>query len=244
MREQRPSMWTVVKAAYQLAISCFVGLRGATGLAFLVQFAIEIVVAPETNGSVEEMTRVMADMAEAVLLSPYAILIHRRIILHDRDDRYLTAATSARVVRFAGVALLLVLINVLATHAMVLSQSSDWFLPIALICAVVSAVCDIRLLLAFPAIATDGSSTPVSDSFRDSKGSSWWLFFLLILAAAPIVPFQVGIGYYLNGMSDSIGAMIMIVLGSVVGAFGYAVAVALASHLYAARGEWRAGSTG
>ena len=241
MPVQRQSMWTYVKASYQLATSCFFALRAATALVILAELAIAIVADPlrGTDSSAEEMTSFVVDLVDTIVLSPYAILIHRRIILHDMASSYLAAARNARVVRFVGATLLFVFANALLTRALALAESSQWFALIAMICAIAYAIFFLRIFLAFPAIATDGSSAPFSDSFRDSKGSSWWLCFLFILAGIPIATFAIGLAYYLGEPSKYNGLWWLAEFGTaVLEVFSYAWLVALASYLYATRSEW------
>jgi hypothetical protein len=255
-------MWTFFNAAYRLGASCFFGLRGATVLVVLVQFATDIVTHPllgtDSNpdeiSSADDIATFVSDLVAAIVLSPYAILIHRRIILQDMSGSYLTAATSSRVVRFVAAALIIVAgsiparfadVIVTRTDALGLGQSSHWSVIIPMILTIIWVIIFLRLFLAFPAIATDGSSAPLSDSFRDTKGSSWWLVFLFILVAIPIVVLEGGFAYYFgNGSEYSglwwFGEFRLIVLGT----FLSAVFVALASYLYARRGQWSYGTGG
>src|SRR5579862_8442253 len=96
-------IFEAIKSGYRLAFECVGSLWRASAILVLLLVAIDAVKA--RSGASTSEPAALWQWVVAVLwsagLAPYAVLIHRRIILGDQQDRYLTTALSRRVARFA-----------------------------------------------------------------------------------------------------------------------------------------------
>jgi len=237
--EERPPRWGLIKASYQAAWICFLDLRIATAVAILVQFGTEFFVCfgHDPGSSRDTIAGLMCEAIRAIALSPYAILIHRWIILQDESRDYFATALAPRALRFIGVSLLFVLAQVIVDGLSALERFSGWFFLLTLITAVTSLVAVIRLSLVFPIIAVDGSKMPFADSFRITRGSAWWIGWTFLLASAPLIFVAIGFYFAQPRLSGGLAAVPM-AAEAVWSAFAYAVTVALASYLYRTRADW------
>ncbi len=239
MAGQRPLLRTLIKAAYQNSAVCFLDLRVATLIAIFVQFGTGLVTSsmldPESGYGMVAIA--LQEVIGAAALSPYAVLIHRRIILQDAAHDYMRVAGSRRAIRFVGASLLFVAASVIEDGVGRLDRLSGWFVLPTLAWAIATLIATFRLSLVFPMIAVDGSDTPFADSFRITRGSAWWIAWAFVLGFGPLIAVGVGIYVLQAGLTGGLWAA-TIAGDAVLNAFGYALGVALASQLYITRKDW------
>lgn len=179
----------------------------------------------------------------AIVLAPFAILIHRSIILHEHSETYWAIGTHRRVGPFIAVTVLLVFVEEVAGFVSALDRYSRWFIVPGLACSIASIIFGIRLCLAFPAIATDQSQTPVRDSFRYVRGSALAIFFVSFFIGLCWMP--VGIPLFfadrLSLFAKNDGLLLALrSVQQVLSTFVVAVYVAMASQLWRTRQDWSA----
>jgi hypothetical protein len=178
----------------------------------------------------------------AIVLAPFAILIHRSIILHEHAESYWATGTHRRVGPFIAVALLLVLVEEVPSFVNGLSRYSGWFILPGLACSIASIVFTICLCLAFPAIATDQSQTPVRDSFRYVRGSALAIFFVSFFIGLCWTPVGVPLFFFADRLSvfaENDGLLLVLrLVQQVLSTFVVAVYVAMASQLWRTRQDW------
>jgi hypothetical protein len=218
-------IWESVKAAYPLAIENFLGLRWAT----VVVLAFELFPAwLRLTAPLDTTALMVANALAPILVAPYGVLIHRRVILGELGRSYAGAALSMRAVRFAGVGLGLWLLG--AVGSLLFETGIPGVGVIGFAWVLAWCVVAVRVLLAFPAIATEASSEPLAASWRTTSGSFWRLFWAFALAFVPVVPVSIAL-FYLP-IPVRIGG------DAFLSTFTTALFVTLASLLYRTRAEW------
>jgi hypothetical protein len=238
---RRIAIWANVKTTYRLGWDCFGGLGAATIISIVLQFFIGLLrpaPTPAASGSELVMWFGLA-LLRALVLAPYAVLVHRRILLGEEGRSYWSSTTSRRTARFAVAAVVMAgassIGSTLSIGAGVLGLT---LVVIGYGLSLVSIFALMRLLLAFPAIAIDGSTMPFADSWRMTCGSFWRIFWSFLLVGLPITPLAF-VFLWVAG-TGGVGWLIGTAGNAVVAALSFAFYVALASHLYATRADWAA----
>jgi hypothetical protein len=127
-------------------------------------------------------------VALGLVIAPFAVLIHRRIILGEQGKLRTIAALRSRVVEFyiAYVALRFVTgLPVLAAGVAVNARDDLLNVSMLTVFWITALYVSFRMFLLFPAIAIDAPERSVSSAFRRSRGLVWRSFIaaLLILSA-------------------------------------------------------------
>src|SRR3954470_24907004 len=174
------SMWRTIHTGYALAFEAVVGLRGATLVAIALQLVVQL---PQSLTPVEQPglaagRMVLGALAGAVALSPFAVLMHRRILLGSTDRDYWRAIFAPRTLGFATLALGVDFLMGIGLALMVAAgatpptgpQATLALAGVVWLIAWLALFC--RIFLAFPAIAVEGSASPVADSARITRGSA------------------------------------------------------------------------
>jgi hypothetical protein len=243
----RLAIWPTVIASYRLAWEAFIGLREATLIAIGVELAIDLT---RLTISRDQMTQgvvrtVLGALAAAGLMSPYAVLLHRRVVLGEPDRNYVHAILQPRTVRFAVAAMALSAVSMPVALLMIRSKVAGadadaarvlQDLMLSLLWAIGVTVLLVRAFLAFPAIAIDDSPTPLADSLRATRGSAWRIFGVFIVAGLVLAPAELFFEWLFRASGGVIGSAGR----AVVATFEFALLVAIASHLYATRADWSA----
>jgi hypothetical protein len=238
-------VWRSVKAGYLLAFQCIGALPGATAWAIACSFLADAASRHFARGEHGSplWAPVLCDVLLGVAVSPYAILIHRRIIVGDMARSVLAAATWPRTWRFAIAAAVLCVVGDVGTTMLLLPHYLEdpseghrvgWMI-LALIALIVALWALVRTFLVFPAIAIDA---PVRDSIRDTRGFGLTILGIWIVTIVPMILISVVL-YQILGLNilDDFG-FLSDVASAAVTTFAFAVAVASASYLFATRDEW------
>jgi hypothetical protein len=245
------SMWRTIYIGYQLAVDAVVGLRGATLVAIVLQLLVQIPqsLTPPEQPVLAAGRMVLGALAGAVALSPYAVLMHRRILLGSDDRNYWQAIFAPRTLRFATVAIGVDFLMGIGLGLMVAAgaapppgpQAALALAGVAWLIAWLVLFC--RVFLSFPAIAVDGASSPVADSTRLTRGSGWLIFWIIVFSGVPLG--LVGLGFaqvptVLFGPPET--GLVSRALGqlfeAILGISQVALLVAISSHLYRTRSAW------
>jgi hypothetical protein len=177
-------------------------------------------------------------LARTAVLTPFAIMIHRWIVLGGRENSYWVTLTHARTVRFLGALFLLTLVKYLPSlvgewlHRPVGEQMLYIFLPL-----MAFAMLWTRLCLGFPIIATDDDATlPFRESFYVTSGSSWRIFLVFFIIGAIDLTLSMLAEHMLDPTAR---ATLWIGAGwTVKDTIIFAIYVAVASYLWRTRGDW------
>jgi hypothetical protein len=223
-------------------------------IAFLILLALEIVklrIMPSTDLTAG-LVEMFYDAVEAFLMTPYAIAVHRFIILGEKTMSYRIAPAEPRFQSFFGWSLALsVLYNAPAAFEVLPGPTIlKGILEVAL--GIAAIVIGIRAILLFPAVAVDAPGANWRQAMADTKGYAWRIFLIIVLATLPFVIVAVIVGgvaamlaRMLSGRfeptiaGDALMALKDLQAGyfhaahfAIIGLFVYTLAVVIASRLY------------
>jgi hypothetical protein len=244
MADRWVPIWQTVGAAYGLGLRSVLRFPIATLAVSTVLLGINSYTVPlSLDGIVGAplLVLLLNDVLRAVVLAPFAILIHRSIILGDNTGTYWTMGTHRRAAQFVLAALLLVLVQEVTSVVNALNRYSGWFILPGLVCTIASLVFDIRLCLAFPAIATDQSATPIRESFRIVRGSGLPIFFVFLFIGLCWAPIGIPLFFAdrLRLMAEKPELLFALrVVQQLVATLMIAIGVAAASQLWKTRANW------
>ena len=176
--------------------------------------------------------RLVVSVAEAFLLTPVLISVHRLIILGERPSGYAVAPGRPRFMRFFGWSAALLLVTWLATlvPALLVSDAALRFI-ILLVLGVASIVISVRFVLLFPALAVDAPGAHWSNAWADSRDHGLDIFLIFLGAFVPLFVLALIVLPLLQAPPGG-GAGVWTLAMSVPLALGYILAVVIASRLY------------
>jgi hypothetical protein len=189
------------------------------------------------------LTATVLSAIKAVLLAPFAIAVHRFVLLGEVTARYRIDPADQRFLRFAFYGVLLAVLTMLphllgAVFALMWRSFGGF---VSFVLHIVVAVIGVRVAILFPAVAVDATDPTWQHAIDDTKGHSWRVFFVLLVTALGLVPFAaLLIGPFAAAAVDQDGfhfgiAAILTAIGSaIVTLIATAVLVAAASRLYRA----------
>jgi hypothetical protein len=176
--------------------------------------------------------------AQAFLLTPYLIAIHRFIILGEAAPRYAIAASTHRfqlfflwsmaLSMFYWVPAFVIAAFFAKTEALLLMATL-----LLLAFTVVALVATVRLIILFPAIAVDAPGATWTHAMADTQGRFWRILAISTLAALPalagmIALLLIGPNSWLLVVAVSDGVMSVVLM---------TLAIAVASRLYEQLGD-------
>ena len=185
------------------------------------------------------LTSLVLSAIKAVLLAPFAIAVHRFVLLGEVTQRYRLDPADERFLRFAFYGVLLAVLAVLphlvgAVFALVWHALGGF---VSFVLHIVVAVIAVRVAILFPAVAVDAADPTWRHAIDDTKGHSWHVFFVLLVTALGLVPLgAVLIAPFVSAAIDEAWfAQIMIAIGTgLLTLVATTILVAAASRLYRA----------
>ena len=212
-------------------------------IVFLILFALNLVrwrITPLnslTGGLVLE--DLFYEAVNAFLMTPYAIAVHRFIILGERTMSYRIAPAEPRFRRFFGWSLALsVLAYEPATIVDMLPGSTSLTFLLTAVLGIAAFVVGIRVIVLFPAIAVDAPGANWRHALADTEGHAWDIFFVILVAMLPfvIVMFVAAVAVVLLRaiVGDDVVAHedFHAAYGAIMRLLSYTLAVVIASRLY------------
>src|SRR5262249_12486910 len=156
-------------------------------IAFLVLLALWIVrtqIMPLTGLTPgRELEKLFYDAAQAFLMTPYAIAVHRFIILGEKTKSYRFAPAEPRFRRFFGWSLAFsVLFTAPAAISAMLPALKDFLLVVLGILVWVVAI---RASVLFPAVAIDAPGANWNRAMADTNGNAWRISLIIVGATLP-----------------------------------------------------------
>jgi hypothetical protein len=198
-----------------------------------------------TAGGVETLSyNVVCGVVQAFLLTPYAIAVHRFIILGEKTTSYRIALTEPRFRRFFGWSLALsMLSNAPAAISEVLpplEEPLDYLLVVAL--GIPVFVLAIRAIVLFPAVAIDALGANWRQAIADTRGRVWRIFFILFGAMLPLFIVNIILAVIAANVATPISTLTIVATAAFLEAVGMLVGFTLiaviASRLYQWIGVW------
>ena len=183
-------------------------------------------------------------IAQAFLLTPFLIAVHRFVILGE-TGRYKLAPAEHRFQLFFmwSIALSLLAWGPPFVLWAFKSASIPGTLSLALVSLlyiIVATIISLRLIILFPAIAVDAPGATWRNAMADTKGSAWRILFIGLVSALPLI----GLALLLGLIAFSLGASkeiarpsvswiaVTSVFDAVFGVLGFTIAVVVASRFY------------
>jgi hypothetical protein len=212
----------------------------------IVKFTIRALLILNGMTTSAELVGLPYGVVVVFFLTPYAIAVHRFIILGEKTTSYRIASTEPRFRRFFGWSLVLLVLSS-ATQ-----QSFDVDVVLGgpvLALTVLAFVFAIRAIVLYPAVAVDAPGANWRQAIADTRGHAWRILFIILGAILPLVIVALVVWIIVAGVAMSVLSFIsgdaemgprslsamlfLLYLFVVVGMlFGYTLVVVIASRLY------------
>lgn len=200
METVRPSLVALITLAYRDAGRALWALRSPALTATLIclahSLADMIMHAPGFGRGAGATGRHLADLALTAglvfLLVPFFIAVHRFVLLDEAQPHYLIEPKSPRTLRFFGSWIALSLVAfvpiMIAAAALAAARLLDWWswILIAPLVLLPIVLC-LRMTLLFPAIAVDAPGASWINAYHDTKGHSFGIFLIYLVATLPAI---------------------------------------------------------
>ena len=130
------------------------------------------------------------EAVKAFLMTPYAIAVHRFIILGEKTMSYRIAPAEARFRRFFGWSLaLLMLASAPVAIFETLFEPGPTPFVILVVLSIAAMVVGIRAIVLFPAVAVDAPGANWRQAMADTKGYAWRIFLIIAVATLTFLIF-------------------------------------------------------
>jgi hypothetical protein len=223
--------WSAIRAMPTLALYALLTMF-AVGLAeYIVPVrAVESVVVSIVLGFV-------VSAAQNFFLTPIMIAVHRYIILDETAPRYVLEPGQRTFRVFFGWLMALSTLRLL-TNLFFAPNDLPMMISavVVLVAMVFIIVVTIRLSILFPAIAVDAPGAIAANAWADSRGHTFYIFLIFLLAGLPIIVGLVlfTVPFAINGMNRAVAFGLLTIVISIVMVFVLVLYVAIASRLYQA----------
>ncbi|MFZ1106642.1 MAG: hypothetical protein WAN86_27905, partial [Hyphomicrobiaceae bacterium] len=220
----------LIRVMRNMPLQCLIAV-GVFSFSTLVEVMLGTLTTSRASLSVQETgIRLTLSVAEAFLLTPLLIGVHRLIILGERPTGYAIAFGQPRFMRFFGWSAALLLGTSFVIMVPALMADSGLRLMTIWVLAVASIAISIRVVLLFPALAVDAPGARWSNSWADTRGNGYDIFLVFLGAFVPLI---VIVAFLVLPPADGGGRTLAVAVAHVLSsAVGYVLAVAIASRLY------------
>jgi hypothetical protein len=126
-------------------------------------------------------------IAKSLALTPLAIAVHRYVLLNETTRRYALDFSDLRFRRFFGFTLALQAAWLVPTLFTIAASTARFaFVMASLVAFVAVYVVTLRTVILFPAIAIDAPGVGWKNAMDDTRGHTFRVLFVLLLAAVPL----------------------------------------------------------
>lgn len=246
----RPTIGQAVSQAWRDTFAALRALAGPAQIAFFLCMVVSVArylfqLVQQGGATASLLGEFVLSIAQAFLLTPFLIAVHRFIILGEAG-RYRLAPGEHRFKLFFLWSIVLSLFAwfppfLLAAIKIAPARGPALlFAFVVVIYALVAIVVMLRLIILFPAIAVDAPGATWRNSMADTKGHAWRILFIGLLASLPLfgvvfllVMAGVPVDVSTASTRSSIGRVaIATVVDAAFSVVGLTIAVAIASRLY------------
>jgi hypothetical protein len=244
---ERARIGQAAAQAWRDTIAAIRALTGPTPVVLVILVALALarsLVAPTTESPERMLFDFAFSCAQAFLLTPYLIAVHRYVILNEQTPRYLLALGEHRFQLFFMWSVALSLTYWLPSFALARVAKIQPSLPLAvltvalIVALFVSVIISLRLIILFPAIAVDAPGATWANTMADTRGNAWRIFFIGAVTTLPLVAVAIAAAFFLWNaeLFTASPSLLSRVVGSIAeGAstlLGFTLAVVVASRLY------------
>jgi hypothetical protein len=233
-----PSTWGAAVLAWRDTRRAVVAMPALAAIALAILTAVRLVEAlAEATVTGRPGLILLMSLAQAFVLTPYLIAVHRFIILGEVTQHYPLNPTQERFQRFFGWSVVLLLISsvpILSTQLLRLSIGLQvvWLL----IVMVVILILTLRMTILFPAVAVDAPGATWSNAIADTRGYALRIFIVGLVSVLP--PFALSLllldGAGVGRPGVSAGKLAAVVASGGLGTLTVTLLVVIASRFY----EW------
>lgn len=176
--------------------------------------------------------------AQAFLLTPYLIAIHRFIILGEKAAGYELTPSSPRFQLFFLWSLALSMFYWVPAFLLggLYTRGAGFVLLATLLLLAVSVtalIVSVRLVILFPAIAVDAPGATWANAMADTKGNAWRIIGISILSALPAFAGLIAAAL----LARAVGPFLSAIVEGAMSVLTVTVALAVASRFYEQLGE-------
>jgi hypothetical protein len=191
------SVFAAAIEAWRNGFAALARMKAVAGIGFgfmLVLTAMRMPFDPWGEGNQpglgDELIAFLLEIAQACVLTPVAIAVHRLVLLGEETRTYLLNPSDRRFLRFFGWTVALHVFTALPLQLLSVARASpaDASLPLSvagLTLALAALVIAIRAVILFPAIAVDAPGAGWAGAMRDSRGHFGRMLLALIATALP-----------------------------------------------------------
>jgi hypothetical protein len=237
---------TAVLSAWRDVRDALTALFTPALIAFLILLALFIVKARVMPTGLV-MENLFYEAVKAFLMTPYAIAVHRFIILGEKTTTYRIAPSEPRFRRFFAWSLALsMLANAGAAISLMLPGYTVLNAILESVFGIAAIVVGIRAIVLFPAVAVDAPGANWRQAMADTDGHAWQIFFIIVAVALSlfVVAGLAWVAIRFSILDESVIApkdpmgrfwtpsLWQMAFWAIVGLFMYTLAVVIASRLY------------
>lgn len=246
-----PKIFETAVTGWRVVLAAFLEMPGVLGWAAVLVLAVNLLslaVLPDASEAASigrDLLYLALAVAQAIVLTPFAIAVHRYVLLGETTARYDLNPSSPRFMRFLIFSIMLQLImsvpSVLSSAIGYLKGGAAMIgIVMPLVALVVSVVISLRVLILFPAVAVDAPAAEWRNALADSKGHSWAILAVVVVTALPLFLILTLFYYTLMEPPSGItatGQAIAAVVQSITSIVSLGAFAAVASLLYRAIGH-------
>jgi hypothetical protein len=176
--------------AWRDALHAVRAMKAVAGIAFLLTMAVSAPEAAvnaylfsgEDGGWAKEVTGVVFLAVRNLVATPFAIAVHRHLLLGETMQRYSLDISNPRLLRFFAFVMALDL--AFSLPGWISPELRSWASVVLFF--LVTGVA-LRCVMIFPAIAVDAAGASLRNAWLDAKGHSWRISWIVLITAAPII---------------------------------------------------------
>jgi hypothetical protein len=181
---------------------------------------------------------ILTAIMQVFLITPYYIAVHRFIILGEVTTNYQLTPGEPRFLHFFGWLLVISALGVVLLVPQLISTVFDPAIRAVLLIVnlIVVAVVVLRVIILFPAVAVDAPGASWSRAMADTRGYTWRIFFIVLLATLPLVFVSQIVGRSLAAPLLTVQVALAIFNGAI-RVISLTLVVVIASRLYERLGD-------
>jgi hypothetical protein len=247
MADGHVPVFRAIKLAYSDVYRVFAAMPRLVGIVFVILLAFSAVQNAVPKSTLDfSPLGFMLTAANAFLLTPYLIAVHRFILIDEVTYGYALAPQEPRFLRFFlwSVVLSAIPIGITLARSFLQIISLSTGLAFGGMAVVVCAGIFIgtRLIILFPAIAVEAPGASAANAFSDTKGYFWNIFFIIFLAALPLILLAIPLVFLTRPLESGAGPTVVsealsVIVLSIISSVTCPLYVAIASRLFQALAE-------